>query len=210
MYVITHHNKIILGPVEWNASYFAAVLQNDLDLDSRPKILPSDVFKVPFHILPDVYVRRAVIENPEYNPKIQKFGGISWTFDENNAYANYTIVDKDIDEVKGELKNIVSSKRWDREHVGTSLDIQGISVGVTTSRDQRRVFADKLIAMQDGDVCSWKFEDAWISLTKTDVIDIVRAIDRAVQEAFDWEINKIHQIHSCTSLTELDQLNLDV
>lgn len=209
MYVVTQHNKIILGPIDWDASYIAAVLQNDLDLDNRPKVLPSDVFRVPFHILPDVYVRNAVIDVPTYNKKIQKFGGVDWTFDEQNAYANYTVIDKDVDEVKGELKNIVSSKRWDRENSGTSLEIQGITVNVTTSRDQRRVFVDKLIAMQDGDVSSWKFEEQWINLTKADITNIVRAIDRAVQDAFDWENNKINQINNCTSLTELDQLNLD-
>ena len=210
MYVITQHNKIILGPIEWNASYISSVLQNDLDLDQRPTVLPSDVFKVPYYILPEIYVRHAVIQKPEYNAKIEKFGGVDWTFDENNAYANYTIIDKDIDEVKGELKNVVASKRWDREKVTISILIQGINVAISTDRDSRRVFFDKLVVMDDSDLCSWKFSEAWVNLTKSDINTIVRSIDTHVQEAFDWEYSKLTQINSCSTLAELDQINLDV
>jgi len=210
MYLITQHNKIILGPIEWNASYIASVLQNDLDLDERPRVLPSDVFKVPFYILPEIYVRNAVIERPSYNPKIQKFGGVEWTFDENNGYSNYTIVDKDLDEVKGELKNAAASKRWDRENTVINLTVKDTNVSISTARENRRVFFDKLLVMGANDVCSWKFDNNWINLSKEDVVNIVKSIDSTVQDAFNWEAKKIEDIYACNTLSELDQIDLDV
>jgi hypothetical protein len=209
MYVITQHNKILLGPIEWNPSYISSVLQNDLDLSQRPTILPSDMFKVPYYILPEIYVRNAVINKPEYNPKIQKFGGTTWAFDEKNAYATFTIVDKDLDEVKGELKNVVSSNRWTMENAGTNILIGSNNLRISTNREQRRVYVDKLAAMDDGDQCMWKFEEDWISLSKQNILEIVKAIDTAVQEAFDWEIQKCNEINSCTTLDQLDKLELN-
>jgi hypothetical protein len=210
MYLITHHNKIILGPIEWNASFIASVLQNDLDLDERPVVLPSDVFKVPFYILPEIYVRNAVIEKPSYNSKIQKFGGVEWTFDENNGYANYSIINKDIEEVKGELKNAAASKRWVRENTVINLTINDVDVSISTARENRRVFFDKLLVMGANDVCSWKFDGCWIDLSKEDIYNIVKSIDNTVQDAFNWEVNKIDEIYACNTLSELDQINLDV
>ena len=209
MFVITQHNKILLGPVEWNASYISSVLQNDLDLTQRPTVLPSDMFKVPYYILPEIYVRNAVINKPEYNPKIQKFGGTSWTFDEHCGYATHTIIDKEIDEVKGELKNIVAAKRWDREHLGTTININNSTVNISTDRDQRRVYIDKLSTIPDDESCMWKFNEAWIPINKQNLIEIVRAIDLVVQGAFDWEIEKCREIDSCDTLEQLDQINLD-
>lgn len=209
MFVITQHNKILLGPVEWNASYIASVLQNDLDLAQRPTVLPSDVFKVPYYILPEIYVRNAVIDKPDYNPKIQKFGGTSWTFDENNGYATHTIIDKEVDEVKGELKNIAASKRWEREHAGATVSIKDTIVKLSTSRDHRRVYIDKLSILKDDETCMWKFDESWLSIDKQNLIDIVRAIDLVVQNAFDWEIQKCNEIDSCDTLQQLDQINLD-
>ena len=209
MYVITQHNKIILGPIEWNAPYIASVLQTDLDLMEKPVVLPSDVFKVPYYILPEIYVRNVSLEKPEYNPKIQKFGGMDWRFDEKYAYGSYTVIDKEIDEVKGELKNKAASTRWEKENAGISLDIGGISIRVSTSRDSRRVFLDKYISMGANDSCNWKFDENWITLSKQQVEYIVKEIDSAIQSAFDWEIGRALEIDSCTTLEQLNITDLD-
>lgn len=210
MYVITHHNKIILGPIDWNASFIASVLQNDLDLNERPTVLPSDIFKVPYYIIPEVYVRQVQMIKPEYNTKIQKLGGVEWRFDEKYGYASYNIIDKEIDEVKGELKNLVASKRWEKEQQGTSVTINGSVLNISTLRDERRVFLDKYAALQDGQSCTWKFPESWVELTKNDLFTIISSIEQTVQAAFDWEIEKQLEIENCTTLDQLNLIDLDV
>ena len=72
------------------------------------------------------------------------------------------------------------------------------------------MFFDKLLVMGDNDVCSWKFDSNWIDLSKEDIVNIVKSIDTTVQDAFNWEAKKIEDIYACDTLSELDQIDLDV
>ena len=129
MYVITFHNpdnnqdQVILGPIDWNPEYISACIADDLDLDYRPKILKSDVDKVPYEIIPNVIARRVQIEGIEYNSKTQFLIGPYWTYTENLAIGNYVVANKNIDIVKSELKQLVQSKRYEKEISGFEFDL---------------------------------------------------------------------------------------
>ena len=213
MYVITFHNpdnnqdQVILGPIDWNPEYISACIADDLDLDYRPKILKSDVDKVPYEIIPNVIARRVQIEGIEYNSKTQFLIGPYWTYTENLAIGNYVVANKNIDIVKSELKQLVQSKRYEKEISGFEFDLNDDNkIFISTGRDNRKIFFEKLSIIGDN-IINFKYNDKFFDMDKQMLQQICVSIDNHVQNAFDWESNMFITIDNCESLEQLDQLS---
>ena len=207
MYVITHHHdydEVLLGPIEWKPSFIASVLQQDLDLPNKPTVLASQEQNIPFNILPGVRVRPAKEVREEINPKIQRHDGPFWTYTDNDATATFTAVDKPLDQVRGELKQLTSAERYRKEVAGVKVAVQDAEVTVDTSRDGRNIFAQKYSLMGEQETVNWKFPEGWLTLSKADLGLIVAAGATHIQSAFDWEMEKNSAIDACTTLQELD------
>jgi hypothetical protein len=212
MYVITHHHdydEVLLGPVAWNPRFIASVIQSDLDLDEAPTVLASDESRVPYDILPNVRVRKAKTVYAELNAKTQRHEGPFWTYDNDEAVATFTAVDKSIDLVKGELKAIIAANRYNKENLGVTLTVQGVDVWCDTSRGNRDVFFQKYALMGDNDTVNWKFPNVWLTLTKSDLGYIVASGVGYIQGCFDWEVNKNTEIDNCSTLAQLDAVTLE-
>lgn len=223
MYVITRHHRlfigaenyvapshsseydeVLLGPIDWRPSFIASVLQSDLELDEKPKILLSDEQRIPFDIVPNVRVRKVTDVHEPINPKIQYHEGPFWSYTTNEATAEYRARDKNIDIVKNELVQIVISKRYLKEVSGFEMTVQNTPVFISTDRDQRKIYFEKLAVIGDDGSVSFKFNGNFINLNKTDLQAICAAIDSHVQQAFDWEMTKTSEINALTTLQELD------
>lgn len=207
MYVITHHHdydEVLLGPIDWKPSFIASVLQDDLDLDQKPTILVSDVEKVPYDILPNVRVRKVEVVEEEINNKIQRHEGPFWTYTDEIGTATFVAVDKPIDLVKGELKSIVASERYNKEVEGITHTVNGTDVFVSTDREGRKIYFEKLVSIGDTPI-QFKFADQFVSVTKSDLQSVCTAIETHVQQSFDWEVEKNTGIDACTTLEQLDQ-----
>jgi hypothetical protein len=187
----------------------ASVIQSDLDLDTAPTILASDELNVPYDILPNVRVRKARTVHAELNAKTQRHEGPFWTYENDEAVATFTAVDKNIDQVKGELKNIVAANRYNKENLGITVTIQGTDVWCDTSRGNRDVFFQKYALMGDADTVNWKFPNAWLNLTKPELGYIVGSGVAYIQGCFDWEETKVAEIDACTTLSQLDAVVLE-
>lgn len=204
MYVVTFHNQVILGPIQWDASYISSVIQEDLDLNYRPTLYPSDIAKVPFDVLEYVRVRHAEELKPAHNTKTQKLVGPLWTFNESKGIANYTVEDKSIDELKLYVKEELAKKRWFKENSGFEYNVSGSTIFIDTSREKRNIFSEKLTVSQDR-VIQWKNNDSWIELTNTDISDIVTEIQNHVQDAFDWESQKLQEGLALNNVDDLKE-----
>ena len=207
MYVITHHHdydEVLLGPIDWKPSFIASVLQDDLDLDEKPVVLTSDVEKVPYDILPNVRVRKVEVVHEEINDKIQRHEGPFWTYTDEIGTATFVAVDKPIDLVKGEFKSIVASERYNKEVEGITHTVNGTDVFVSTDREGRKIYFEKLVSIGDTPI-QFKFTDQFVSVTKSDLQSICTAIETHVQQSFDWEVEKNTGIDACTTLEQLDQ-----
>jgi hypothetical protein len=212
MYVITHHHdydEVLLGPINWNPRYIASVLQSDLDLDQAPTILASDEQRVPYDILPNVRVRKAVTSYAELNAKTQRHEGPFWTYDNDEATATWTAVDKPIDLVKGELKTLVAAERYRKENAGIKLTIQGTEVTCDTSRENRDIFLQRLLTMAPTDTVNWKFPESFINITYSELESIINAGVVHIQSCFDWELTKGTEIDACTTLAQLDAIVIE-
>jgi hypothetical protein len=212
MYVITHHHdydEVLLGPINWNPRYIASVLQSDLDLDTAPTILASDEQRVPYDILPNVRVRKAVTSYAELNAKIQRHEGPFWTYANDEATATFTAVDKPLDLVKGELKSLVAAERYRKENAGIKITIQGTEVTCDTSRENRDIFLQRLLTMTSTDTVNWKFPEAFINITYSELESIINAGVVHIQSCFDWELAKGIEIDACTTLSQLDAIVIE-
>jgi len=211
MYAITYHHsydQLILGPIEWRPGYMATIIQQDLDLDQPPRILQSDRERVPYDILPNVRVRRVNELRPQINPKIQDYNGPFWNYVGDVANAMYYPVDKSVPNVKNDLKNIAAARRYEKEIAGITVNVDNKDIYISTDRDKRKIYFEKLVAIGDGSI-TWKFGNDFLNIDKSDLEKIVQAIDTHVQAAFNWEIAKNQEIDSCSSLTELDAVTFE-
>lgn len=212
MYVITDHNTqnfVILGPIEWKPRYISDILSDELDQDIV--VTQTDETRVPYDVVPGVTIRKCISVYEELNPKIHRHEGPFWVYDDANteyqAVATWENRDKDINQVKSDLKNDVSNIRWTKEAKGVTLTIQGIEVWCDTARINRDIFLQKYTIMPDNTTINWKFpNNIWLELTKAELGTIVTEGSLYIQSCFDWEAEKSAIIDNCTTLTELDAL----
>lgn len=211
MYVITHHHdydEVLLGPIEWNPRFIASVIQSDLELSYKPDVKESDKERVPYDIIPNVRVRPVIFVTPEHDEKTQFLVGPYWSYTENEATATYNVEYKNIDLLRGELKQKLAAERYKKEISGFKITLQGQEVSINTNRTEREIFAQKYLIMGESDIVEWKFPEAWLNLTKTELLQIVNAINNHVQSAFSWELNKATSLDSASTHEELMSVEL--
>ena len=215
MYVITDHNNdanfVILGPIEWKPRYISDILSDELEEDIV--VTQADAFRVPFEPAPGVKIRKCTTSYEDgINGKIEMLAGPFWTYDDENteiqAVASWIKKDKPIDLVKSELKSLVAEERWKKEAKGVTLTIQETEVWCDTSRGNRDIFLQKYVMMGDNDTIRWKFPSCWLDLSKPELGYIVSEGSKYIQECFNWESDKNIEIDSCSTLQELDDVEI--
>lgn len=206
MYVLTQNDQVILGPIQWNSRMFESAIEDDAE--TLVKIAPSDKDLLPLVYDNGVKIRLADEVRPEINAKIQCYDGPAWAFTDTVGTATYFAVDKNIDLVRGELKNILAAERYRREVAGTTAVIQGQTVTVDTMRGTRDVFVQQFLLLPDTGTSEWKFPEGWLVLTKSDLGACVAAGVSHVQSQFGWEALLVAQIDAAPTLTELDALEI--
>lgn len=204
MYVLTHNDQVLVGPMVWNARMFNAVIEDDLEIVTN--ILPSDVSKVPLDLGNGLMIRECVDNYPTLNTKTQMYNGPFWNFTSVPAVAQYVVVDKPLDLVRQELKTKVADARWVLEQKGTTAVIQGQTVTVDTARGSRDVFVQQFLLMPSTTTSQWKFPEGWLVVTKDDLGICVQAGVSHVQNAFGWEATVGNTINSATTLAQLDAI----
>lgn len=208
-YILVKDNHVFAGPNLWNPKLFESYIEDEFEITTTlPSSAPDNNTDLGNDIT--VYVLTD-IQYPEYNAKIQKLNGPFYTFQDGNATQSFIVVDKSIDEVKSELLPIVAENRWKKEIAGVEVTVQSTVLKVTTQRGERDIF---LQALQSGiDNAGWKLSGAdgstvWLTLSLAELQTIVGAIIAHIQSQFDWEKSTVLSIEACTTLAELDQIDL--
>jgi hypothetical protein len=57
--------------------------------------------------------------------------------------------------------------------------------------------------------CNYKFNNTWVEVTSTDIQYILSEIDKVVQDAFDWELEKLQEIDACQTIDEVYDVILE-
>jgi hypothetical protein len=205
MYALIHNNQLILGPMKFNVRYFNEELE-DLEIDYN--VTSNSVSQVPLHIDDVTHIIPVREEVPEHDPKFSKLLSFSWSIvrDENEVpielLLTYPIANKTLDEVKEEIKQYLKPERQRRENSTINVEIGQNTVQVSTSRESRLDYISKF--MSSSGPHNFKFSnDIWLEVENQHLENIIREIDSYVQQQYDWELNKINEIDSCTTIEEV-------
>lgn len=207
-YVLINDGYVLNGPREWNYRSFESTLSDDLDISLNLPMQKND--SEPIVIDATTRIIASTMEYPDYNPKIEYLDGPYWSFNEDMSFATGTfqVKDQPIEYVKQTLIGKVAANRYIKESAGTTTELQGINVFVDTSREGRAIFVQAYTLMADDATINWKFPEAWLTLTKPELGQVVAAGATHVQQSFNWEESKTVEINNCTTLEELN--NIDV
>lgn len=204
MFVLSQNrNSVILGPMDYNKSYFQAIVKNDLELNIN---FPGSISGY-VNLSNDLEIFPVTIVQPSINSKIEQPAGPFFTYSGETCTATYTAVPKNIDVVKNELKAKVADARYTKEVGGIKITLQGKEVTALTGREDRNLY---LQAVQLGAAnTTWKFNgNVWLTLSLAELGDIVTAVMNHVKAAFEEEATKAAEIDACTTLEQLDAIVL--
>jgi len=191
--------SVLYGPGPWKHRF----IQNDVDnLEIDYKVSPTEPGSY-LKIADNLEVYPASVTIPPFDGNYQELSGPFWVFDNQVASGTYTVKDRDLTQIKGNLKNILAAERYKKEVAGVKLVVQGVEVTLETDRDIRNLFVQKYSLMGEGDTSGWKFPEAWLTLTKEDLGIIIATGAAYIQAQFDWEKNFVDQLDAATSIEEL-------
>lgn len=205
-YILVHNNRVLNGPRDWRRRSFEDTLNEELNIQIN--LPPEYDSTTPIVINELTRIMACEQTYPNYNQKTEYIHGPFWNFDNDIAQGTYQVLPTSIELIKNTLKAQVASERYTTEVAGFKYTIQNTEVFVDTSRDTRNIFVQKLLLMADTDTCSWKFPEAWLTLTKTELASIVMDGAAFVQNCFNWEEAKVIEIDLCTTAEQLDAINL--
>jgi hypothetical protein len=206
LYVLIDGQYVVNGPREWNARSFQNTLSDDYEINY---VLPQQKTDMePIVISDTLRILGASLTYPNYNPKIEYCDGPYWTYDNDFAAGTFEVKDQPIDLVKSTLKGIVASNRYNTEVAGTTANVQNVMVSVDTSRTNRNTYINAYNLMNDTDTVNWKFSEGWLVLTKEEMLTVVSTGADYINSQFEWESSKVQEIDNCTTLEELNNVDL--
>lgn len=203
MFVIVHNGSVILGPMVWNRKRFQDEIEEECGVTTTLPYTNEGVITVNEDI--KIYPVQTT-QDPPFNSKIEFLNGPFWEFTETHAVSSYIAQDKPISAVQNELKALAAQERWKKEISGVKVTIQSTEITADTNRGDRDIFIQQYLLMGESDTVMWKFPEAWLELTKTELGTIVGTGAYHVKQAFVWEQDLSADIDACATLSELDAL----
>jgi hypothetical protein len=203
-FALINNNSLILGPIGFNIRMINSELE-DLELEDR--VTSQNYLDLPIHFS-DGQTHLVTIEKiiPQNDPKYHNIGNFSWEIiKENNiptlVKLTYSISDKTLDEVKEIKKRELIPERKEKENTIITVDVDGESIKVSTSREERAMLSSKISSSPGSHI--YKFLNTWKQVDLSQLQLIISQIDSTVQAAFDWEFAKIQEIDACTTIDEV-------
>jgi hypothetical protein len=201
MYAVIHKEKVIIGPKGWDRGFFSFRFQQlKINAPTMPRRAPTEF---PYIVDENTRIVPATVTYEEINTMTQYHRGPIWTIGEDSASALYEATDTPIEQAKSNFRNLAADERYNKEVAGTKTTIQDLEISLDTSRDGRNIFLQKFSLMGENDTVNWKFPEGWLTLTKSELGQIVQAGAEHIQSAFDWEKNINDQIDTETNINDL-------
>lgn len=210
-YLLVQNQQVIhLGPIQWKPRFIQSEINEHLESGEL-----TTAYKVPpveegYRNLGDGFeIFPVFLEYPTYDKTYQELSGPFWVFTDNLAIGTYTPIDRSLSIVKNELLTLTASVRYKKEVAGLLVTVQNQQVFLDTARDNRNIFVQKYMLMGDTDTTIWKFPEIWLTLTKSDLGEVIMQGATFVQTQFDWEQAVTIEISSASTIEALKAIIID-
>jgi hypothetical protein len=204
MFALVNGTELVLGPIEFNYRLINSTLEDELEIDYR--VQPSDHANVPLLITEEIKLLKVVYDKPEYDGRYEEIFLYKYEIINDEAVFYYQKSSIDLDKIKSDYKAVISNERWIKENSGyITQSINNTEIQISTNRETRISLVTKL-ASGSGPY-NFKFGDTWAEITGEDIGQIITKIDQKIQADFDWELEKINEINSCSSVDELNAID---
>lgn len=205
--MVQNRQTILLGPMPWRARFMQSEL-DDLGIDYQvPLADPESYIDVIENsgTITGIEIFPVEVVVPEHDLRLHNLGGPYYSYYNNLAYGEYTLLEKSIDQIRGNLKNIIAAQRYQKEVAGTTIDIQGMTVPLNTSREGRLQYDNLLNSIGDKTI-SFKTSNGFVTLDAAAVKAIIDTIFLYIQDQFAWEQSMHNIIDAAQTFDELKQL----
>lgn len=215
MYALVHDSQLLLGPIQYNYRMINSDLE---DLEIEKRVSPRDYENVPIYFDELTCLVPAVQIIPEYDPRFASVGDFEWEIIRENdipvrVEMTYFIVEKTLDQIKSEYKELVKPIRWNKENNQIlTLTVNNTEVQISTSREERTQLVSKLSSYGNTQDITYNYKfmnDVWVEIGCTEIQYILQKIDEVVESAFNWEYTTLQTIDACTTGEEVYNVSLE-
>ncbi len=216
-YIMVKDGEVILGPIFWNRDHF----QNAANRYNISLNLPEDIVARQRGILPidtplvlndsvKIYKVNLLNEQPEENYFTEN-GNIIWDFSSGVAVGTYIAVDKELDEVKKNLLQVIERKRDQKEIEGLTVTVQNNEYKLFSGPFSRLNLLEKYNLMTEEETCAWKFmENKWATLNKSELLTLYHLVMNFFSDLNTWERDRTLEIYNAETVDQLRTVLLEV
>jgi hypothetical protein len=147
------------------------------------------------------------VQHPDFDRRFEQYSDTGEVQVIDGAYfVKYLVEDRDLEEVKKELKPEVAALRYEKEIEGTTLED---GTKVLTDRDTQAAANNVYTALANGIIATanWKGPEGWTTVTAETFLPIITAISAHVKKCFDAEFATIEAIDALATMDEIKAFN---
>jgi len=197
MFLITHNNNVILGPMKYNARRFTEVIEDDCEITVTLPLTNDSYYEVNDEI--KIYPVQGT-PNPEYNSKTEYLHGPFYTYVDGVAISSMVVEQLPLSAAQNFVKQEAANARWTKQNSGVKVTLNNVEYTFATDLETKSTFHQYITS--DLESVNWKVnQDTWIVLSKSDIQTVFNSIVSHVQSAFDWEVAKLAEIVNTTHET---------
>jgi len=197
MFLITHNNNVILGPMKYNARRFTEVIEDDCEITVTLPLTNDSYYEVNDEI--KIYPVQGT-PNPEYNSKTEYLHGPFYTYVDGVAISSMVVEQLPLSAAQNFVKQEAANVRWTKQNSGVKVTLNNVEYTFNTDLETKSTFHQYITSNLES--VNWKVnQDTWIVLSKSDIQTVFNSIVSHVQSAFDWEVAKLAEIVNTTHET---------
>lgn len=197
MFLITHNNNVILGPMKYNARRFTEVIEDDCEITVTLPTTNDSYYEVNDEI--KIYPVQGT-PNPEYNSKTEYLHGPFYTYVDGVAISSMVVEQLPLSAAQNFVKQEAANVRWTKQNSGVKVTLNNVEYTFNTDLETKSTFHQYITSNLES--VNWKVnQDTWIVLSKSDIQTVFNSIVSHVQSAFDWEVAKLAEIINTTHET---------
>ena len=206
--LVQNKQMVVLGPITWRQRFIQTEINDliddgELSIDYTVPATEQGYINIGdgFEIFP------VELTTPAFDPIYEELAGPFWTYENNVATGIYTVNTLSIEKIKGHLKQVVATERYRKQNLGTTVAIANTTFSIST--DTNTINSLLSLANNTGtDTINYKSPNGFISLTGTDIQNVVNQIHDYIQTQFNWEKTTNETIDDANDITTLQAIEI--